>query len=493
MWTKNESFKVLVLPFVGLFFSAVIHVSNYAIIHLFGPQNIVNSFVTTFFSTLPKYDTLIAIGGLFATLIFPVAPFLESRKNYITHIDNEIYKKMSKYAIYNSRFKKRMAFKAIDDLKENILHCSCIIIYGMVVFIAILIILSTFCWTLLWSWISLPSPPGQKYPVIGLTIYFCLFLSAISGLYVMDLTYSFRNLFKYRSFLKNKEKYNKLKKRLDSNNDNKSEALRHKGRKANPDLNFFWWVYIPAVVMGEITIGAKYGHDNLDNLSAEADDLILIALLLLCIIIVINILLSVRYYFKKKNHQTLKVMVVIIVMAVEIVAEIVASFLIAILINRIFGLSLKLTSDLFLFSCLCFISTNIIVSIVYNLKDIFINFRENIFIKWFPLVAALLSWAVVLGSYPKVLERMLANSDNSSFLDSVKFMFPVFVYTLIECVFLVVIYHYVDRKKNPQTRLANLRKIVSDIEEDIKFWWETDSCVLRGGVEKEVSQNIDHA
>ena len=88
---------------------------------------------------------------------------------------------------------------------------------------------------------------------------------------------------------------------------------------------------------------------------------------------------------------------------------------------------------------------------------------------------------------------MLANSDNSSFLDSVKFMFPVFVYTLIECVFLVVIYHYVDRKKNPQTRLANLREIVSDIEEDIKFWWETDSCVLRGGVEKEVSQNIDHA
>lgn len=489
MWNKNASFKVLLLPFAGLFFSAAMQVINRVITHLFGPQNIVNSFVTTFFSTLPKYDTLIAIGGMFATLIFPVAPFLESRKNYITHIDNEICKKVSTYSNANSRLKRRMAFKTIDDLKENILHCSCIIMYGMIVFIAILIILSTFCWTLLWSWMSLSSPPGEKYPVVGLIIYFCLFLSAISGLYVMDLTYSFRNLFKYRSFLKNKEKYNKLKERLDSNNDNKSKASTHNGRKANPDLNFFWWVYIPALVMSEITIGAKYEHDNLDNFSAEADDLILIALFLLCIIIVINILTSVKYYFKKKNHQTRKVMAVIIVMAVEIVAI----FLGAILINRIFGLSLKLTWDLFLFSLLCFFSTNIIVSIVYNLKDIFINFRENIFIKWFPLVAALLSWAVVLGLYPKVLERMLANSGNSSFSDSVKFMFPVFVYTLIECVFLVVIYHYVDRKKNPQIHLANLRKIVSDIEEDIKFWWETDSCVLRGGVEKEVSQNIGHA
>ena len=216
MWTKNNNSalpKIVVFtPFIGLFLSVAIKTTDSFVHYVYGSGNVVSSFVSIFFSTLPKYDTLLAIGSMLATLIFSVAPFLESRKNYIDNIDNHIDKKISK--ILDKRFKSRGLFEAIDDLKENILHSSSLIRNGMLLFITILIALSSLCWTLLFFWIDSNSPAHEKFPVVILIFSFCLFLCAISILYLKDLTYSFRNLFKYENFLKSKEKYSQLERKI---------------------------------------------------------------------------------------------------------------------------------------------------------------------------------------------------------------------------------------------------------------------------------------
>ena len=461
MRTKNTNSTLLksayFAPFIGLFLSLVIKITNSFFYGVYGSRNVISSFVTTFFSTLPKYDTLIAVGSMFAALIFSIAPFLESRKNYIDNIDNHISKKISKSC--GRKFKSRRLFEAIDDLKENILNNSSIIRGGMLIFITILIFLSNLCWTLLFFWIDSNSPAHEKIPAVTLISYFCVFLCAISVLYIKDLTYSFRNLLTYEKFLKTKEKYGQLDKKIKSKSQKTSKNKRRTKSTRTSSMEFiFWLVSIIISFIEEIII-----FITCYNFSAGAGFFISKWPVLLIPVAVAKVLMSVCIYYYGKNDQPSKINVIVVVFLLILAFMIYGS---------IHGFSDAAASavGLVILSISNIITTATSLSLIYFLREIIINIyvRKNNFRDWFSFAMSILSRALVLFT----ATITLVNSDKFILQDFLKYIFlPVFLYGLIAYILITIIYFCSAHEKYLRDRLVNLHKMVSGFEEDIKDQW----------------------